>query len=135
MRNLTLASCAAVILSACGNPPQDKFIGKWSYNGNGKLMTVPLKCSIDLEISKGTDKNTYILNSLKFRLSPSVFGMSGGEFFNNVKLKIKDEETMITPALPSGSDIVITLKDTNQIALTPNPCNGIATDGLLDKVK
>lgn len=135
MKSVTIAACMAFALSACGDAPQDKFIGSWNYSGSGKLMTVPLKCSIDLEITKNNESKTYILNSLKLHLSPSVFGMSGGEFFNNVQLRIKDDTTMVTPALPSGSNIVITLKDTNQISLNPNPCNGITSDGLLNKVK
>lgn len=135
MKYLAIMMCATSFLSACGNAPQDKFIGKWNYSGNGKLMTVPLKCSIDLEISKSVESKTYVLNNLTLHLSPSVFGMNGGEFFNNVKLQVKDDTTLITPALPSGTPIAITLKDTNQIALTPNPCNGITNDGLLNKVK
>ena len=135
MRNRIITIFTVLVLSACSNQPQDKFIGKWNYSGNGKLMTVPLKCSIDLEISKSTGSKVYILNTLKLHLSPAVFGMNGGEFFNNVQLQIKDDTTMITPALPSGSNMAITLKDTNQIVLSPNPCNGITSDGLLDKVK
>ena len=135
MKNLIITACGLLVLAGCSKAPQDKFIGKWTYSGSGKLMTIPLKCSIDLEISKNADSKTYILNSLKLHLTPAVFGMSGGEFFNNAKLTIKDDTNMVTPALPTGTDIVITLKDTNQIALSPNPCNGITSDGLLNKVK
>ena len=135
MRNLAIAVSMVLILSACSKSPQNKFIGSWNYSGSGKLMTVPLKCSIDLVINKNVESNVYILTSLRLHLSPSVFGMNGGEFFNNVKLQIKDDVTMVTPALPSGTSITITLKDTNQVALTPNPCNGITDDGLLNKIK
>lgn len=132
MRKLIIASCILIGLSACSKAPQDKFVGTWNYSGTGKLMTVPLKCAIDLTIVKN-DK-TYTLSSLSLHLNPSVFGLNGGEFFKNAALTIKDDTNMLTPALPNGSPIVITyLKDSNQISLNPNPCNGITSGGLLDK--
>ena len=124
--------CILLCLSGCGKAPQDKFIGTWSYTGSGKLMTVPLNCSIDLSIVK--KNKTYILSNLSLHLNPSVFGLNGGEFFHDAELSVKDDNTMSTPTLPSGTPIIITyLKDSNQIALNPNPCNGITPAGMLSK--
>ena len=134
MRKLIISACVLFSLSACSKAPQDKLVGSWNYSGSGKLMTVPLKCAIDLTIVKN-DKS-YTLSTLSLHLTPSVFGLNGGEFFHNASLSIKDDTTVLTPNLPSGSPITISyLKDTNQISLNPNPCNGITTGGLLSKVK
>jgi hypothetical protein len=131
-----LFMCATIIaLVACSRSPQDRFIGKWTYSANGKLMTIPLKCSIDLEISKDSKTKAYILNTLSLHLTPAVFGLNGGEFFKNAKLSIQDNNTMLTPALAHGSPIKIILNSSKQIQLIPNPCNGIAVDGILSQVK
>lgn len=135
VKKMLVVACAILALSACSKSPQDKFVGKWTYSGSGKLMTIPLKCSIDLEISKNIETKSYTLDTLNLHLTPSVFGLGGGEFFKAAKLTIKDDKNMLTPALPSGAPIVITLNDNNQIQLNPNPCNGITSDGYLSKVK
>ena len=123
---------ALVCLSGCSNKPYDKFIGDWSYSGSGKLLTVTLTCTIDLSITK--KDNSYILSTLNLTLNPSVFNMTGGEFFKNAKLTIKDENTLITPKLPNGSSMIIGyVKDGNHLSLDPNPCNGISAGGLLNK--
>lgn len=133
MGKLIIYGCLLISLTSCGKAPQDKFIGSWNYSGNGKLMTVPLNCSINLTITK--ENNSYILSTLSLQLNPAVFNLNGGEFFHNVPLTIKDDTTMLTPALPQGSPIIITyLKDSEQISLNPNPCNGISKDGLLKKI-
>jgi hypothetical protein len=132
MSKLVIGVVLLLGLSACSKAPQDKFIGSWNYSGSGKLMTVPLKCAIDLTIVKN-DKS-YTLSTLSLNLNPSVFGLNGGEFFRDAALTIKDDNTLITPKLPNGSPITITyLKDSNQVSLNPNPCNGITSGGLLNK--
>lgn len=133
MRKLGISAIVLICLSACSKQPQDKFIGSWNYVGSGKLMTIPLKCAIDLTVVKN-DKS-YTLTTLSLHLTPSVFGLSGGEFFHNANLTIKSDNVMLTPILPSsGTPITITyLKDTNQLSLNPDPCNGITSGGLLNK--
>jgi hypothetical protein len=131
MKNLIILS--SLILFGCSKAPQDNFIGSWSYSGKGKLMTVPLTCSINLKITK--EDKQYKLENLSLDLNPTVFGLSGGVFFHDAILNIKDNNTMLTPVLPSsGTPITLTYdKQTKQLTLNPNPCNGITTGNTLTK--
>lgn len=132
--SLLLGALVVTLITACSSRPEDKFIGKWESVNDGKLLMVPVKCGVSLEITKNTESNSYTLNNLNVVLNPAVFGLKGGQLFNNVPLVIKDEKDLLTPKSASGDQITITLKNNDEVILVPNPCNGISPGASLKRV-
>lgn len=133
LKSFLIVVSLVLTLIACSLKPEDKFIGKWESVSDGKLLMVPIKCNISLQISKNSKSNTYILDNLNVVLNPAVFGLKGGELFKNVTLLNKDETDFIIPKSKNSEQVTITLKNNNEIILVPNPCAGIASETSLKK--